>query len=572
MSFSRPSVGFYSSVAFGSTIAIQNGFKFLNIDYVLKLAIRLAFTHFDNFPPIKIDMTMFEAKNPATIELLNREFSIRRKKISDLLIPCINDKLNVSENISNSEVEAIFDCIDSLPSLRKIVRETISPILLSDDYALCGKNLLLDLPNSCIVANSDEELQNLLARAIEKRNLFQKIMDEQKNSSIPRKNFQWRTNPFLVPIRQLYADRIKEMVASHHCIFGEFDLSIQLLMHLGAYEVDEVWSIPEELISSQSLRSTEVETCAKFEHMVNEGRIVPNNPLVLQEITRLADELDAYFSGLHINVNGANIGLPSSHMCNINFSPFADIGVHTEIVLTDKEFIDGPNGKIMIAHERVSGKRVIFSPILTEISALYSRGFCNLHYANPGEIAVYGAFVEGEDLPFAYSSYGRISYNYTKEMLAYLGFADGEIIESSRAWNAAWAPENTMSALFSYSQDRLKETFGDGIRGILTSINPNLGFSASAFRGIHFEVVSLKPTIFSYQLEGDRPYFRTKGEIAKNLGVEISALSASRYYTDNKIPFLPTVELLYLYNKDERKKLSESPIYVVPENDYLFNR
>lgn len=60
---------------------------------------------------------------------------------------------------------------------------------------------------------------------------------------------------------------------------------------------------------------------------------------------------------------------------------------------------------------------------------------------------------------------------------------------------------NTMSVLFSYSQDRLKETFGDGIRGILTSI-----------------------------------------------------------------------KLLYLYNKDERKKLSESPIYVVSENDYLFNR
>lgn len=234
--------------------------------------------------------------------------------------------------------------------------------------------------------------------------------------------------------------------------------------------------------------------------------------------------------------------------------------------------IDGPNGKIMIAHERVSGKKVIFSPVPPEISALYSRGFCNLHYANPGEIAVYGAFVEGDNLPFAYSSYGRISYNYTKEMLAYLGFANGEIIESSRAWNAAWAPENTMSVLFSYSQDQLKEAFGDRIRGILTSINPNLGFSASAFRGIHFEVVSLKPTIFSYQFDGNKPYFRPKGEIAKKLGVEISALSTSRYYTDNKIPFLPTIELLYLYNKDERKKLSESPIYVVSENDYLFNR
>lgn len=571
MSFSRPSVGFYSPVAFDLTIATQNGFRFLDIDEVLNLAIRLAFTHFDSFPPIKINMTIFEAKNHAAIELLNRDFSIRRKKISDLLIPSINGELKVSENISIAEVKTLLSNMGSLHSLKKIVRETISPMLLSGDYAVYGKELLLDLPNSYIVANGNEGPYDLLMQAIAKRDLFQKIGNEQEVSYVLRKNFQWSTNSFLVPIRRLYASQIKELVASHHFIFGEFDLSMQLLMHLGAYETNEVWRISESL-TSQLSRLTETEASAEFEHMINEGVVIPNDSIIIQELTRLADELDAYFSGLYVDIDGTHINLPSSYMCDMNSSPFTDSGAHAELVLTDREFVDGSNGKTMIVHEKLSGKKIVFSPISPEISALYSRGFCNLHYANPGEIAVYGAFVEGEDLPFAYSSYGRVSYRYTKDMLAYLGYADGEIIESSRAWNAAWAPENTISVLFSYSQERLRETFGDGIRGIITSINPNLGFSASAFRGIHFEAVSLKPTVFSYQLEDGKPYFKPKGEIAKKLGVEISELSTSRYYTDNKIPFLPTVELLYLYDKDERKKLIESPIYVVSKNEYLFNR
>ena len=571
MCFSRPSVGFYSPVAFNPIIAIQNGFRFLNIDDVFKLAIKLAFTHFDNFPPINIDMTIFETENSTAIELLNREFSIRSKKISGLLIPSINGELNVSGNISDSEIEILFGNISSLYSLKKIVRRTISPILLSDDYVLYGKDLFLDLPNSYMVVNDNERPYDLLMRAIEKRSLFQKIGNEQEISSVSRKNFQWVTNPFLVPIRQLYANQIKELVASHHFVFSEFDLSMQLLMHLGAYEINKVWRISGNLMSQLS-RLTEMEACVRFKHMVNEGIVVPDYSIVVQEIARLANELDVHFSELHVDVDGTRINLPSTHMCNMNSSPFDNAGAHTELILTDRKFIDGPNGKIMIVHEKLSGKKIVFSPVSPDISTLYSRGFCNLQYANPGEIAVYGAFVEGEDLPFAYSSYGKISYNYTKEMLAYLGFTNGEIIESSRAWNAIWAPENTMSVLFSYSQERLKETFGDNIRGILTSINPNLGFSASAFRGVHFEVISLKPTVFSYQLEDDKPYFRPKNEIAKNLGIEISALSASRYYTDNRIPFLPTIELLYLYDKDERKKLTKSPIYVVSKNDYLYNR
>jgi len=50
MNLSRPSVGFYTPVAFSQNVAIQNDFRFLNIDDLLKIVIRLAFVRFDNFP------------------------------------------------------------------------------------------------------------------------------------------------------------------------------------------------------------------------------------------------------------------------------------------------------------------------------------------------------------------------------------------------------------------------------------------------------------------------------------------------------------------------------------------
>lgn len=573
MNFSRPSVGFYSFIAFNQNIATRNGFNFLNIDEVLKDTIKIVFTNFEGFPMLKFDAIIFTVNDFVAIELLNREISIRRKKILGLLTSAIdNGELTTLCGISDSEIEVILTNVDMLPALKKVVREALNPILLSDDYALCGKNLLLDLPRSYIIANKDENPEALLKRAIERRELFQTIEDNQEFLSIPRNSFNWIANPFLVPIRQIYKEKINKIAAIHQFTFSEFDLSMQLLMHLAAYKIDDVWDIPDIFKIQISGLDQMEEVCDKFSNMIKSGSVTPNDTLIMSELSRLADELDIYFSRLHVKIKNIHVKLPSSKMCDMNSSPFTDFDMHTELITTNREYIDIHGDVGMVVHEKLSRKRIIFSSISPEISSLYSRGFCNLHYANPGEIAVYGAFVEGEKLPFAYSSYGKISYRYTKEMLLYLGFADGEIVESSRAWNAVWAPENTMSVLFSYAQDRLKERFGNEIRGILTSINPNLGFSASAFRGIHFDVVSLKPTIFSYQLIDGKPYFRSKSEIAKNLGMSTSSLHTSEYYTNNKIPFLPTIEFLYLYDKDERRCLSKSPIYVVTENDYLYNR
>lgn len=572
MGMIRPSVGFYAQSIINPSIASRNGFKFLDMDALLRISINLAFKHFDNFPSINFDTSMFSMNDTAKIEALNRDFSIRRKKIAEELVLAIDNMQGSIKNINDMKLDILFNNIERLHSLKKIIREVVSPLLISDDYILCGKNLLLDLPKFYIIANTDDNIEDLLNRAIQSRRFFQGIANNQLATSIPRSDFRWISNSLLVPIRKIYAQKIKEMIVLHKHIFSEFDLSMQLLMHLGARKISELWIISEELISRWSGQEFGIEEYMEFERLVEKRVIIPNDEVILGELSRIAGELASYFSETYTEVLGSRIDLPSSYMCNIHSSPFLATNARTEITLANNVVMDGVNGKVMVAHEKITGKKIIFSEVSPEVSLLYSRGFCNLHYANTGEVAVYGAFVEGDDLPFAYSSYGSISYNYTKEMLSYLGYMNGEIIESSRAWNAVWAPENTMSVLFSYSQERLKEKFGNNLKGILTSINPNLGFTASAFRAIHFEIVSLKPTVFSYQLDGPNAYFKLKKEIAKNLGLKITDLSNSPLYTENKIPFLPTVELLYLYDKEERKKLATSPIYVVSKNDYLFNR
>ena len=72
------------------------------------------------------------------------------------------------------------------------------------------------------------------------------------------------------------------------------------------------------------------------------------------------------------------------------------------------------------------------------------------------------------------------------------------------------------------------------------------------------------------QLRDVEAVLRVKISIKRNLARR--DFRDSPHVPENKIPFLPTVEFIYLFDKNERKKLLKSPIYVVSEYDYLNNR
>jgi hypothetical protein len=105
---------------------------------------------------------------------------------------------------------------------------------------------------------------------------------------------------------------------------------------------------------------------------------------------------------------------------------------------------------------------------------------------------------------------------------------------------------------------------------VFTSINPNLGFKAVSFRGVRFNVVGMKPTGFSYlrNQEGSAD-FMPKGVIKKQLGIgSDDELAQHPDYVSNIIPFLPTLEMLTLFEMEDENNLLSRPIYRVTEEAF----
>jgi hypothetical protein len=122
-------------------------------------------------------------------------------------------------------------------------------------------------------------------------------------------------------------------------------------------------------------------------------------------------------------------------------------------------------------------------------------------------LANYGAFVEGNDYPFAWVSYSPVDRQYKKDALWAHGVEPNNFVELTRAWNCVWSPRNTMSALFQYAHNDLQDIWQTGrvvgkkfrrLGGVITAINPNLGFDGKAFRAVNMIKIALKPAEFKY--------------------------------------------------------------------------
>lgn len=414
-----------------------------------------------------------------------------------------------------------------------------------------------------------------------------RLENEQNGIEIPRDQFIWASNPFIAEFRSAASEIINGHLSKIKS-YGvtEFDLVTQVMMHLGIYEPDAIWSGNNELIEEvhKLLREEKGDEAAtRFHTAIESGEVKINEDLARYECERQANKLVEHYQTLSVQIDGKEVSLPAEYMGNPDLNPFKGYE-KTEINAKDRQFeIDPQTGeKMMIVFEKSSGKRIVFKSVRPEISKLYSLGFSNLHYARDGETAVYGAYLEGDEFPFAYSSYTPVTRQYSRDMLAYLGTNPDNIMESARAWNCSWSPENTMSVLFTYSHEMLKEQRDvdivagrakEPLEGVFTSINPNPGFKAVSFRGVRFNVVGMKPTGFSYlrNKEGSAD-FMPKGEIKKILGVSSDTdLSTHPRYVVNSTTFLPTLEMLAIFNFESEKELLKKPIYRVTNEAFQRN-
>ena len=217
--------------------------------------------------------------------------------------------------------------------------------------------------------------------------------------------------------------------------------------------------------------------------------------------------------------------------------------------------------------EDISLNDIEYKKVDKKTSQFLAKNCHYLHTPREDEYASYGAFIEGEILPIAWVSFSKQDREYKKQLLNYLGIESQNTLEMTRAWNSDDAPKNTMSSLFQYAINdinkewkRLKKQkkVTNNLQAITTTINPNLGFKASAFLGSNFIPFALRPANLTYEKKGGSFEYMTRREINR-LKVD---------YIENQLNILPLNEMILCLNKRKQNIIEKENIFVMEQKTY----
>ena len=416
------------------------------------------------------------------------------------------------------------------------------------------------------------------------QNTKEKLKEKQLQSEIEteRKDFNWNLNPLLAYIRESCKNIILDITEKYkENGVTEFDLITQTMIYLSVYPTTEIWQNNYELVVSieKMIENGDYQNAENlFINSIKQNKFCINQELVQKVANEQAIKLINIYTNTSVIENNNKIELPYKYMNIGENSPFRNVD-DTVISKKNATFEKDKSGKtIMIVQEKITGKKIIFKPVSKEIATLYGKGFHYLHKGRSDNFADYGAYLEGDNLPFVWVSYSSVDRKYKKEMLNYLKLEPHRFLEMTRAWNSTWSPKNTMSVLFEYAHTIIKEESRNSvqngetdkpIQGILTAINPNLGFKASGFIGIGMEVCGLKPANFSFFKDGGIVDYMPRREIQKLLNLDNSKeLILHPKYQQNIVPLMPTYELILAFDSKEQSELTKKPIYKIPKSSY----
>ena len=456
---------------------------------------------------------------------------------------------------------------------------------------------------------SPEQLAMSALKRIARRAQYEeKMHDLQEKLGIGREKFVWEVNPIIAIIRltgeQLYGkddgrtfsgDIFREIAHKYQQEgITEFDLAIQTMIHLTAYPLKDIWYGDIETIQNIVSLIKLGETNTAYEKLfdaLHAGLITLNLDLVRKEsefqaqrIKKLGrDIFDEYFQSKHPQLEGQESAHPFVRMGDTNLSPFK--GIEGPVISVGgkpiRKQINFESGELRVK-EQQTGKSIVFKSVPRDISTLYGKAFHYLHEGRGDEYEAFGAYIEGESLPYAWVSYAPVDRLYKKEMLIYYGIEPHAVLEMTRAWNAAWSPKNTMSVLFTYAHEMLRHDFEQKVKqdsyptplkAIVTAINPNLGFRANAFNGIGLIPLGLKPAQFTFVNVGGRWEYFPRRKAQEVLQVRsINDLYKHPLFKGNQTPLLPTYEMVLVFDEKSQKRLRHEPVYQIPASGYLGNK
>ncbi|HJQ08574.1 MAG TPA: (d)CMP kinase [Candidatus Saccharimonadales bacterium] len=413
----------------------------------------------------------------------------------------------------------------------------------------------------CIAA-----LCSLTARAKEKRTQTARYAEQ----AMPREQFVWEINEPVSAIRTAAVDIYAEVASSgRYAGVTEFDVAVQTMIHLCGYDPAEVWLGDRGVLDNVLDLVTGGETAKAnqlFSEAVAEGRLFPNRELIRTQAHLHASRLQQLVAG--------NKAFQLAD-CN---DPHRSAFPHSSPELTTKRrstFVDEAGNTAARVYEKHTGKSIFLRRIDAKLSRACAESLHYLHAPRDDEYAAFAAFAEGSEVPFAWVSYSPVDRTYKKELLSHIGAEPQCMLEMTRAWNAPWAPKNTMSTLFSLAHSELQRTWktdalyqSRSLAGIITAINPNLGFQAYGFKGAGFGVIGLKPATFTYlqQSDGNLTYMPRRS-IADMLGVSDKALAGHPALAHSKFPLLPSYELAVLFKGTDRYQYA-GPLYSISKQAY----
>lgn len=364
---------------------------------------------------------------------------------------------------------------------------------------------------------------------------------------VPREAFTWVTNPLVDTLRPY----VSEMIHSEGLtVFNELDVVLQSLLSVCAFSPEEVWGMNSDYaIEGAAFISSRRKGVMQHEPHISYDNSLLNTSLIRTIVTAHASRSVTYKEQL------------PGDLCEDIFDIPPVFDQLARLTTAHRSFVRHDGTLQMHVREASTGHLVTMREIDGQTSSLYAKNLHYIHRARNDEVAAYGAFLEKARFPFAWVSYGPIGSDEEKNIAELSGLAPESAIEMTRAWNASWSPKNTMSMLFSFAHTQLQlrsrnEQLGslsEPLAGVTTAINPNLGFTGMAFKGVDFASIGFKRANHKFLVREDGiPLYMLTPDIALQLGVDRSALEGHKHYRESAMPLLPINVLGVIFNGKKR--------------------
>jgi hypothetical protein len=156
-----------------------------------------------------------------------------------------------------------------------------------------------------------------------------------------------------------------------------------------------------------------------------------------------------------------------------------------------------------------SGQTVTFRLFDTSFANQLSKRFHMMHSIGGGvQKYSFGAFIDDSKIPYIYATLNEadVDKSYVQAICGLHQINPRNLLEISRSWSHSNTPKYHLGFFYAMLTILIQkvQTLGEynpsssNLQGLYTTINPNIGFRANAYRGNGYKIVGQRPSGFNY--------------------------------------------------------------------------